>query len=678
MAVRVVRPEHEGAGDRIAQRSVAGAGVASGPFNDPAHDVFGPGGLMARHLPGWEHRPEQERMCAAVARAIAQMDVCLVEAGTGVGKTLAYLAPAILSGRKVVVATGTKALMEQVRGKEVPFLGEALGIPFTSAVLKGRSNYLCRARLDALWSSPGLFDAASDRRGVARLRKWAQTTIEGDFAELDDLAEGHPLTRRLGCHADGCTGRQCSHYTTCFLYLARARAQQVDVVLTNHHLFFADLVLGDAEGGAFLPPDATVILDEAHGLEDVATEYFGMSISAGELAELARDTQALAAAGDPTAGRLLTGAAARLVEGFGAILRHLLPREGRSRVDPEMVSPEALKCWHLLDLDLEGVAAQAHEIAYGLERDSDVPSRATSARAVLTEVMSGADAGVVRLADRKGLTSGTLSALPIDVSGALRERVFLTGRPIVLTSATLTVDGSTAFMKGRLGVPEGASEEILASPFDYARQAVLYVPTSMPEPGMEGHPEAFDNEVERLLNATKGRAFVLFTSHAALQRSAVALRPRLAWPILVQGEMPRDALVKKFKSTPHACLFGTATFWEGVDVAGDALSCVIVDRLPFDPPDDPLVQARAAAVEASGENPFRTYQVPLAVIRLRQGFGRLIRRRSDKGVVAVLDVRLRKRPYGKVFLRSLPPAPLVGDIADVEAWCRKNLRKARG
>ncbi len=642
----------------------------------PVSDVFGPAGLISRHLPGWEHRPEQQTMCDAVARAIAQVDVCLVEAGTGVGKTLAYLAPAIFSGRKVVVATGTKALMEQVRGKEVPFLAESLGVSFSTAVLKGRSNYLCRARLEEIWMSPGLFDGAADNhRIVARLRKWATTTVEGDFAELSDLAENHPLVRRLGCHADGCPGRECAHYSTCFLFMARAKAMQADVVLTNHHLFFADLVLGNAESGAFLPPDATVILDEAHSLEDVATEYFGMSLANGELAELTRDAQALVGGADPVVGRMLHASAGRLSDGFGAVLRALLAREGRGRVDSAAVPPEALRAWHLLDIDLEGVANHAHEVVSGLDRESDVPARAIEARAVLTEVLAGADTTVVRLVERRGASAGSLSVLPIDVSAALRQRVFLTGRPIVLTSATLTVDGSTAFLRKRLGIPDGAVEQVLASPFDFARQAILYVPKDLPDPGSPEHPEAFDNEVERLLNATKGRAFVLFTSHAALQRSAEALRSRLAWPVLVQGDAPRDTLVRSFRTTSHACLFGTSTFWEGVDVPGDALSCVIIDRLPFDPPDDPLIAARAAVIAAMGGNAFREYQIPLAVIRLRQGFGRLVRRRTDRGVVAVLDGRLRKRPYGKVFLRSLPPAPLLDDMAAVEAWCKSNLRK---
>jgi len=637
--------------------------------------VFGSGGLIAGVMRDHEHRPEQERMMEAVQRAIAREDVCLVEAGTGVGKTLAYLAPSLLSGRQTVVATGTRALMDQIARKDVPLLQSALPHPFTATVLKGRANYLCHARLEAEWDSLRLL--GGDGRGLLiRLRRWARETPTGDFAELTDLPEGEPLVRRLASSADGCPSRMCPHYQRCFVFAARARARASDLVITNHHLFFADLGSRDDSGNAILPDDAILVFDEAHAIEDVATDHFGLSLATAGVSDLAKDAIALGRKADPVDSRLLLSAAPRLKERFAEVLAGLVPDEGRREVRPDAVPSRAVRAWHAIDADLELVAHEALPIAQGLGFDSDVPVRAARAREAIAAVLGDASPGRVRVAERRG-RGGSISALPIEVASQLRERVFLSARTIVLTSATLTVDGATGFFRSRLGVPEGSEECVLASPYDYGRNVLVYCPTGMPEPNDDGYADAFAAEARRILDATRGRAFLLFTSHAALRRACELMRPGLPWPALVQGEAPRDELVRRFRETPNACLLGTATFWEGVDVAGPALSCVIIDRLPFDPPDEPVTRARADAVRDGGRDRFDDYLLPLAVIRLRQGFGRLVRGRSDKGVVAILDRRILAKRYGETFLRSLPPAPRTSDFDEVRAWCRKHLKEGR-
>lgn len=628
--------------------------------------VFGRNGLLAAIMPGFEYRYEQEQMMGVVEEAIAHHDVCLVEAGTGIGKTLAYLVPAIVSRRQVVVSTATRALMDQIYERDIPLLKQLLDVQFTATLLKGRNNYLCLERLNR--ESQMLI--SEDRDLINRVRRWAKETNTGDTAELTDIRENDPLLRRLTCSLESCLGRACPELGRCFLFAARARARESDLVVTNHHLFFADLAAREGLGGGLLPDDAIIIFDEAHGLEDVVAEHFGRHVTTSAIGEMCREAADFAALFSPSESRVILGAASRIPARFESLLRALVPADGR--VEVSVLSSDAQRAWHELDADLELMSHESRAIALEISLITDISARVEAMREAIALVLNSADASFVRVAERKGAT-GSLSAVPVDVSECLRRQIFLTSRTVVLTSATLTVAGSTGFFRTRLGVPEGAIERVLSSPFEYEKQVLIYLPDPMPDPNDEAFFDAFVKETTAVLEATQGRAFVLFTSHAALQRTVGRIGSSLPWPIFVQGQAPRDELLRRFRTTPNSCLFGTYTFWEGVDVVGQALSCVVIDRLPFDPPDDPVIRARAEAVRLKGGEKFRDYQLPLAVIRLRQGFGRLIRHRTDRGVVAIMDPRIRTKSYGEVFLQSLPKAPITNEIRELQKWCRKHL-----
>jgi ATP-dependent DNA helicase DinG len=644
--------------------------------------AFAADGPLARAIPAFEPRTGQADMAAAVADVIDAGGILLAEAGTGTGKTLAYLVPAILSRQRVLVSTGTKNLQEQIYFKDIPALREALGVPFTATYMKGRANYLCLHRLDQL--NEGLGPAVHDVF-LPIVREWAHRTDTGDRAELEDLPEDLPFWAEVSATAETCLGTECPRYDDCFVTRMRQRAAESDVVIVNHHLLCADAAVRQSAHGEVIPACSHAVLDEAHQLEDVASQYFGFSVSTYRLEDLARDAERFArGAGEPTTQAELEKAATKLRDRARAFFNELafahrgsgrLRGEERVRATPQTLgdSREAAAALagalDVLEASLALLGARTPPGEAADDRAGEAAALSRRAGEVRDQlrflVRAGDDAYVYFVEFRgKGIF---LRATPIDVSGIIREVLLDRMRSIVLTSATLTVDGTFAYIRERLGI--GAAAEIkLASEFDFASQAILYLPPRMPDPRSPDFAMAAGKQVIEILRRTRGRAFVLFTSYAALRAVQGIAEMALDYPILAQGTAPRSQLLRQFRTTPNAVLFATSSFWQGVDVVGEALSCVIVDKLPFASPGDPITSARIDAIRARGGEPFEEYQVPLAILALQQGLGRLIRHRSDRGVLAVLDPRLRTKGYGRRFIASLPPAPVVYELEAVESF----------
>jgi len=645
--------------------------------------LLAPGGGLARAIPHYEDRPEQRAMSAAVARALADERPLIVEAGTGTGKTLAYLVPALQSGKRVVVSTGTRALQDQIARHDIPLLRSILARPFSAVVLKGVANYVCKRRLAEAMSRQ------SPDGSLAALAQWAADTETGDRAEVEWLPENAPVWSEITTTPDARVGPRCPYFERCFITQARRLAENAQLILVNHHLYFADRALRAAHPGARVLPDHdAVIFDEAHQLEDVATEHFGARISTAKLAELVRDAH-LALAGMP----LWTGRASvdlvHAVERAGIALfaqvRAVLiaadtAETGRVPLPPGLFDhPERQAAWFRLDTALEELARAAEaEAEPPPDEEDDAEAGARAALAGLARRAREHREHLATIAEQRqkshvywGETRPTgtfLSASPIDVADLVRRHIIKAGPTPVFTSATLTAAGTFAYTRARLGLHD-ADELLVSSPFDYARQAMLYVPRDLP-PVNEGFSPAAAERVVELLALTEGRAFLLFTSYRAMREAAARLN-RLPYPRLVQGDAPRATLVERFRATPHAVLLGTSSFWEGVDVPGDALSLVVIDKLPFAPHTDPLIAARMQARAEAGQDPFATLQLPAAAIALKQGFGRLIRRRDDRGIVAILDGRVVTRGYGRVFLDTLPAGlPRTSSLEQVRRWWR--------
>ncbi len=671
-------------------------------------DAFSADGPLARALPGYEPRDGQRRMAEAVASVIEDGGTLLAEAGTGTGKTLAYLIPAILSGQRLLVSTGTKNLQEQIYFKDLPALQQALGVPFTATLMKGRSNYLCLHRWDTYrdvvkGTLPGtsrLIDT-SDRMLLPIVNEWLTRTDTGDRAELRDLPEDMPFWGQVSADADTCLGTECPRYSDCFVTRMRQRAAESDVVIVNHHLLCADAAVRHSAYGEVIPFCPTMVVDEAHQLEDVATQYFGRSLSAYRIEDLVRDGQHLLSAAHTTAQSLapgqlvdITQALARVADQcrlfFSGLALARAARgesgfsEGRARYTAESLEAHLEDGASLAGAleDLEAAVATAPPppdtgepppaTLAGPDRSdswSAIHSRAADIRQDLRSLVRAADPDFVYYMETRGRDASrlVLRAAPIDVSRIIRDLLFERMRTTVLTSATLAVDESFAYVRGRLGIRE-ADELRVASEFDFATQALLYLPRRVPSPKTSSFAEAAAREVTDILRRSRGRAFVLFTSYSVLRAVQRVVEMSLPYPILVQGTAPRTELIERFRSTPNAVLLATSSFWQGVDVVGEALSCVIVDKLPFASPGDPVTAARIDAINAEGGNAFADYQIPLAILALQQGLGRLIRHRTDRGVLAVLDPRLRTMGYGRRFLASLPPAPVTHDLDAVERF----------
>ncbi len=624
---------------------------------------FGPDGLLSRALDGFEARPSQERLSQAVERTLRDGGVLLAEAGTGTGKTLAYLLPAVELGRRVVVSTGTKNLQEQLITKDIPLLARALGRDLSVAVMKGRGNYLCLLRFRS-FSEAGSFKRLDEIPLFRAVEAWAPTTATGDRGEVTDLPDSAEFWREISASSENCIGQSCADFDACWVTEMRRRALEADIVVVNHHLLCADLAVKDGSYGEVIPPYDTLILDEAHLLEDVATQYFGVTVSSHRFEDLCRDVERELSAAKIDAPEVLREAEA-LRHRADRFFRMLAMGRGQKLTPDWMTSRMAEESDALL-MRLQGLKTAILALPERTEPLNAVAGRAHALADEVGFVLQAEHEGHVYFVETRG-RGVFLKATPIDVSSMLQEQLFDRVRAAVLTSATLAVDGGFEYLRSRLGL-EGTEDLLLASPFDFAEQALLYVPRGMPEPRAATFVDRAAEEIVALLEESRGRAFVLFTSHANMNAVAERVAGEIDYPLLIQGEAPKPVLLEAFKRTPGAVLFATSSFWQGVDVVGEQLSCVIIDKLPFASPGDPVVSARIDRLRNRGGNPFGEYQVPVAILSLKQGLGRLIRSRSDRGILAVLDSRLVEKSYGARFLESLPPARLVHDRASLRGF----------
>ncbi len=652
---------------------------------DPILAVLGPGGLLARRSEAYEHRPQQITMAKLVRRALDERRYALIEAGTGTGKTLAYLLPAVLSGRRVVVSTATKTLQEQIVLKDLPLLREVSGFDFEATVMKGRGNYLCLARLDRAEEDPQFtLPSREDLKAFKAVKTWAHATQSGDRAELD-LPEGLSLWRELSATSETCSGQRCPRHEDCFVTRMRRKAAESDLIIVNHHLFFADLHLrtagGPSRGGAeVIPRYEAVVFDEAHALEDVATEFFGVAASDYRIADLVRDTEH--ALGEELGERGVARRLERLERVAKALFDQVeaqAPKGGdpARRLDAARSKALGDPCRDLQE-SLLGLKA-----ALGDSEESEVQALGRRCKEIADDLhflVSASEPGFVFWSETRA-RARFLRAAPIDVAEELQERLYATTDSVVFTSATLAAQGSLDFVKKRLGLTDaetGADRYtvdtlVLDSPFDFKAQAALYTPTTLPEPTDPAFVGAVAEEIYRLCEITGGRAFALFTSLKNMTEAHRLLKDRLPYRVLLQGERPKQALLEEFKERPSV-LFAAHSFWEGVDVQGAALSLVVIDKLPFASPADPVVAARIEQLREKKGDPFGQYQVPEAALALRQGFGRLIRSRRDRGVVAILDRRLTTKGYGKAFLDSLPACGRTPDREVIAGWWAGRLR----
>jgi ATP-dependent DNA helicase DinG len=639
-------------------------------------EVFGPEGILAQQLPGYEFRRGQLQLAEAVMRSLTDSEgsgsprLLAAEAGTGIGKTLAYLVPAALSGRRVIVSTGTLNLQDQILEKEIPFIKKYIVKDLTALCVKGRQNYLCLYRWHQMAAAPQkkFFGLGGE---LAAIGDWLSETATGDRAELTWLADDSPLWGAVSSTASQCLGSECPDWSVCFVTRLRREAARCRLLIVNHHLFFSDLALRSFGNAEVLPRYEAVIFDEAHHIEEVATRYFGISVSHYQLIDLARDVESLAEAELPKGSKDKTLQLARALATEADRLATMLSGQ-TGRFDLAAIV-DKLPGWRAalaeVDSRFNSLAGQLDNLLVTGEIWGGLLSRCVELQAALEKITSeDADSSMIYWLERRE-RAVVLSASPIQVADELREHLYGQVQAAVFTSATLTTGNKFDFFLERLGLPPETETMALPTPFDYKGRTLLFVPDrNFPAPGTPQFADEAPQMIKRLVQISNGRALVLFTSLTAMRDAYEYLQGELSFPILMQGNAPRAALLDKFCNEVHSVLLAVASFWEGVDVPGEALSCVIIDKLPFEVPSDPVVKSRVERVREAGGNPFFDYQVPRAILSLRQGVGRLMRSASDRGVLAILDTRLFAKSYGRTFLNSLPPSPVTRDLADVEKF----------
>lgn len=642
--------------------------------------IFGKEGILAKYHKNYEFREGQIKMAEAVIKAFEDKKHLIVEAATGTGKTLAYLVPAIAvslaTKKRVIISTGTKNLQEQLMEKDIPFLQKVMPKKFSAAYMKGRSNYACLYKIGKAENQP-ILEGLDEMDYFEEIRQWSRETVTGDRAELVNLPEDLRFWSRINAKSETCIGQKCPDFEPCFITRMRERAEDADIVIVNHHLFFADLNVRGNQYGKVLPDYGAVILDEAHLVEDIAADYFGFQISSFQIEELARDSDNLPIT-DAIITRELSKTAVRIIgfadqfwtrfgEGRGKEGRFPLVNNSFVRKTKDDLEPTPLgEAYFHLDDALQKLETAIAVYEEKMPEAESLVRRIRQTRFDLDFIVTQTEQNYVYWLERRG-RGVFLRASPIDVSNLLQEKLFDKVETVVMTSATLSTNGKFNFIQNRLGLDNETTDTLLApSSFDYEKQAIIYLPKSMPEPRSPEFSQMAAGEIIKLLNITNGRAFVLSTSFYSMNALYELVSSRVNFPCFVQGSMSKAGILEKFRETPNAVLFATSSFWQGVDVRGEQLSCVIIDKLPFAVPSDPIVAARTKYIDENGGKSFFEYSVPNAIITLKQGIGRLIRSKTDTGVIALLDSRLRTKGYGKDFLNSLPKTKITTNLKDVE------------
>lgn len=644
-------------------------------------EIFGKNGLISKHHKEYEFRGGQVKMAEAVLRAFEEKKHLIVEAGTGTGKTMAYLVPAIAyslaTNKRVVISTGTKNLQEQLMEKDIPFLQKIMPKKFSAAYMKGRSNYGCLYRIKKAETQP-ILEGLDELDHFEEVRRWVRETETGDRAELVNLPENISFWSRINAKSETCLGQKCPDFEPCYITKMRERAEDADIVIVNHHLFFADLNVRGNQYGKVLPDYGAVIFDEAHLIEDIAADYFGVQISSFQIDELVRDADSLPIT-DAVVSRDLTKLSAKIIsladQFWTRFMQTRNNQEGRFPLLPnsfaqkmksgEIHATPLGEAYFALDGALERLENGVDVYAEKMPEAESLLKRVRQTRFDLDFICKQSEKNYVYWLEKRG-RGMFLRASPIDVSSLLNDKLFEKTETVVLTSATLSANGKFDFIKERLGLEAKKTDTLVApSAFDYQKQAIIYIPKAMPDPRAPEYNQMAAAEIVKLLQITSGRAFVLSTSNYSMNALYELVSMRVNFPCLIQGSMSKAGVLDRFRRTPNAVLFATSSFWQGVDVRGEQLSCVIIDKLPFAVPSDPVVAARTKFIDENGGKSFFDYSVPNAVITLKQGIGRLIRSKTDKGVIALLDTRLRTKSYGRDFINSLPKTRVTAELKDV-------------